>query len=125
MGIAAAKAAGIPSILIENFTWDWIYENYLDNHPDLSSAIHDLRGWFDRADYRIQTAPVCLPIKGNLTTRPVSRKSSASTTALLPEPFGPQMTVFLPSGLSVRSQIPRTFRIAKFSSLIAFSPGPT
>ena len=25
LGIAVARAAGIPSVLIENFTWDWIY----------------------------------------------------------------------------------------------------
>ena len=29
LGIAVAKAAGIPSVLIENFTWDWIYEAYI------------------------------------------------------------------------------------------------
>ena len=25
LGIAVAKKAGVPSILVENFTWDWIY----------------------------------------------------------------------------------------------------
>ena len=28
LAFAAAKAAGIPSIAIGNFTWDWIYESY-------------------------------------------------------------------------------------------------
>jgi hypothetical protein len=30
LGIRVAKEAGIPSILIENFTWDWIYFDLLD-----------------------------------------------------------------------------------------------
>lgn len=30
LGIEVAKAAGLPSILIENFTWDWIYFDLLD-----------------------------------------------------------------------------------------------
>ena len=28
LGIAAAKAAGLPAIALGNFTWDWIYEHY-------------------------------------------------------------------------------------------------
>ena len=29
MGIAVGLEAGIPSVLVENFTWDWIYQAYL------------------------------------------------------------------------------------------------
>ena len=28
LGIAAARAAGLPAIALSNFTWDWIYEHY-------------------------------------------------------------------------------------------------
>ena len=28
LGIAAARAAGLPAIAFGNFTWDWIYDNY-------------------------------------------------------------------------------------------------
>ncbi len=28
LGCAAAAAAGIPSVVVSNFTWDWIYEAY-------------------------------------------------------------------------------------------------
>jgi UDP:flavonoid glycosyltransferase YjiC (YdhE family) len=31
LGIASAHAAGIPSVAIANFTWDWIYEGYRDD----------------------------------------------------------------------------------------------
>ena len=30
LGIAVARAAGVPAALVENFTWDWIYESYVD-----------------------------------------------------------------------------------------------
>ena len=30
LAVAAARIAGVPSVVIGNFTWDWIYENYRD-----------------------------------------------------------------------------------------------
>jgi L-arabinokinase len=41
LAFAAAKAAGIPSIAIGNFTWDWIYESYR-TEPALAVA-RDIR----------------------------------------------------------------------------------
>ncbi len=38
MGILVAKHAGIPSVLIENFTWDWIYEEYVAECAGLAAA---------------------------------------------------------------------------------------
>ncbi len=35
MGIAVAQAAGLPSVLIENFTWDWIYRSLAERYPAL------------------------------------------------------------------------------------------
>jgi uncharacterized protein (TIGR00661 family) len=74
MGIAVAKEAGIPSVLIENFTWDWIYEGYLNQDSGLRSHINYLREIFDQADYHIQTEPVCAYGTADLITPPVSRK---------------------------------------------------
>jgi hypothetical protein len=74
MGIAVARQASIPSVLVENFTWDWIYEGYVGDAPDLSRHIAYLSEWFDAADYHVQTAPVCRPGPVDLTTSPVSRR---------------------------------------------------
>jgi hypothetical protein len=44
LGCAAAALAGLPSIVISNFTWDWIYEGYADHlacAPDLVPVIRD------------------------------------------------------------------------------------
>ncbi|MBF0100231.1 MAG: hypothetical protein HQK77_04915 [Desulfobacterales bacterium] len=73
IGIDVANQANIPSILIENFTWDWIYEPYkrIDNRINVYiDYLHDV---FTQATYRIQTEPVCNPQSSELTTPPVSR----------------------------------------------------
>jgi hypothetical protein len=74
MGIAVAREAGIPSVLIENFTWDWIYEGYRKDAPELGRYITYLSKTFDAADYHVQTRPVCRPRRVDLTTSPVGRK---------------------------------------------------
>ena len=39
MGILVAKEAGVPSVLIENFTWDWIYQGFAENAGELKPYI--------------------------------------------------------------------------------------
>ncbi|MEM7346120.1 MAG: hypothetical protein AAF485_17920, partial [Chloroflexota bacterium] len=73
MGLAVAQAAKLPSVLVENFTWDWIYENYLPTEPRFESYIHYLQEIFASATYHIQTEAVCNPQAVDLTTQPVSR----------------------------------------------------
>jgi len=74
LGIVAAGQAGIPSVLVENFTWDWIYAGYLKDRPRMASHVNYLKRIFETADIHIQTAPVCKPAAADLTTLPVSRK---------------------------------------------------
>jgi hypothetical protein len=75
LGIAVAREAGLPSLLVENFTWDWIYQGYAGSSPDGALGRHSatLRALFDSADYHIQTEPVCDRRAADLTTTPVSR----------------------------------------------------
>jgi len=80
LGIAAARLAAIPSLLIENFTWDWIYEGYAEhaeyaeNRPQFRAHINTLAALFRQADYHIQTRPVCCPAPCDLTVDPVARR---------------------------------------------------
>ena len=54
---AAARAAGIPSVAIGNFTWDWIYEDYRDEGAfELARDI--------RALYQTATTALRLPMAG-------------------------------------------------------------
>jgi len=78
LGIAVGKAAGIPSVLIENFTWDWIYEGYESCRQEFSPFIKILRQLVEKADYRIQVEPVCKGERVDLVTAPVARKSRQS-----------------------------------------------
>ena len=73
LGLAVARAAGRPSVLIENFTWDWIYAGYTDREPRLKPHIAYLQEVFASADYRIQTEPAFPAASAHLVTRPVSR----------------------------------------------------
>jgi hypothetical protein len=75
MGIAAAKATGVPSVLVENFTWDWIYEGYEPCDQEVRDRIAWLGSLFREADHHVQTEPVCrYRPSASLLTRPVSRR---------------------------------------------------
>ncbi len=74
MGIAVAREAGLPSVLVENFTWDWVYGEYALEEAGFKTHINQLETLFSSADFHIQTAPVCSKGPVHLTTGPVSRK---------------------------------------------------
>jgi hypothetical protein len=78
MGIAVAKQLGVPSVLVENFTWDWIYQAYVDAYPGFSRHIDYLASLFAAADYHVQIEPVCNYHPGDLITRPISRQPTMS-----------------------------------------------
>ncbi len=79
IGISIAKQASIPSILIENFTWDWIYEDYVQADVRISPYVDFFRDRYQAVDYHIQTTPVCNPQSVDMTANPISRKVSLST----------------------------------------------
>lgn len=78
MGIAAAQEAGVPSLLVENFTWDWVYDEYKGAHDGLRRHADYLGGLFSQADYHVQTEPVCSPKTVDLTVPPVSRRARST-----------------------------------------------
>ncbi|MBW2108621.1 MAG: hypothetical protein JRI36_08165 [Deltaproteobacteria bacterium] len=78
LGIAIAKKAGIPSVLMENFTWDWIYEGYVACNKHIAKHIDYLKHLFNSVDHHIQTEPVCSPQNVDLLTPPMSRAPRTS-----------------------------------------------
>jgi len=74
MGLLIAKHIGIPSVLVENFTWDWIYQQYSTANKNINKYIKYLKPIFESADYHVQTKPICSPKSSDLETEPVSRK---------------------------------------------------
>jgi len=73
LGIAVGRISRIPSVLIENFTWDRIYAGYPSVAGMMARHITYLRRIFDTADHHIQTEPVCFRDAADLTVGPVSR----------------------------------------------------
>jgi len=81
LGIAVARAAGLPCVLVENFTWGWIYRGCAAREPGLLPFARLLDALVDRADLRVQAQPVCLPAAGAEQVGPVSRRPRASRDA--------------------------------------------
>ncbi|MEL7060447.1 MAG: hypothetical protein AAGN46_10515 [Acidobacteriota bacterium] len=59
VGLLAARQADRPSVLLENFTWTWIYRATGD--PRLLSWADRLAPVFDSATLRLQAEPCCEP----------------------------------------------------------------
>jgi hypothetical protein len=102
LGIAVAEAAGLPSVLVENFTWDWIYEGYAAEDPRLVRHAEYLGEVFGRANLHIQTEPVCARREGALVVPPVAREprtSPAEIRARLRVPGGSRLALVTTGGI--------------------------
>jgi len=78
LGILVAKRISIPSVLIENFTWDWIYQPYTSLDDRLLRFSRYLSQLFRQADYHVQTEPICHPADADLHCGPVFRQIRSS-----------------------------------------------
>lgn len=125
LGIAVAREVGIPSVLIENFTWDWIYQGYLREAPEMDKHIHFLKNIFKSASYHIQTQPICQITQANLTTQPVSRKAKLAKSEVREKLSIPQdmpMILISMGGISPQ-QYPFLKRISKQPGMFFVIPG--
>lgn len=125
LGIAVAKEAGVPAVLIENFTWDWIYGGYLSQLPQLSKHIHFLKGLIQQADYHIQTQPVCCPASADLITQPVCRPARLSRKEIRKQLNLPQEAplVLISMGGIPPQHYPFLEQIAKHEKIYFVIPG--
>lgn len=84
MGILAGISEQIPVCLVENFTWDWIYEGYLGSVPNLQEYIDLYEDINQKAPYRIQTEPLCShKVEGAFYCPPIARKVRTSRLEIL------------------------------------------
>lgn len=124
LGIAAAKQTEIPSILVENFTWDWIYRHYDKLNKQAAHHIDYLQDLFDSADYRIQTDPVCNPTDQTFSCPPISRmprKTVQQTRRQLGIPAG-QTVVLITLG-GIHSRIPFLEHLIDYPDICFVVPG--
>ena len=74
LGIAVAERAGLPSVLVESFSWQWLYRSLLDQERGLAPYADELEAWWRRATVHIQTEPLCDRDPGaDLHVGPISR----------------------------------------------------
>lgn len=73
-GVLVGEELGVPSVLVENFTWDFIYTPATRRFPQLTQYAGYLRSVFDRASYHIQTEPLCFARPCDLTCGPIFRR---------------------------------------------------
>lgn len=74
LGLCVSKKLGIPSVLIENFTWDWLYDSYSIKFPRIGYFSRYYREQFAKADYHIQTEPLCNLGEATLHCGPIFRR---------------------------------------------------
>jgi hypothetical protein len=73
LGLRLARRTGLPSVLVENFTWDWIYRE-LEAPAALRRHGEDLAADFAAVDLLIQTRPVCSPVGHAVRVNVVARQ---------------------------------------------------
>lgn len=82
LGLAVARHAGKPSLLVENFTWDWIYRAYAGAEPALAEIADELTEIFASAGAHIQTEPLCAPADGAFKVAPIARRPRSGRDAV-------------------------------------------
>ena len=65
-------------MLLENFTWDWIYGGYLEVDSRFGPYIEQLGEIFRSADLRIQTEPLCERMQEHPIVPPIFREFEQS-----------------------------------------------
>ena len=76
LGLMVAERAGLPSVLVENFTWDWLYQPLVAGDPAFGPIVDWMRARFAEPGQRIQARPRCDPLaKSDLVVPPISRRA--------------------------------------------------
>jgi UDP:flavonoid glycosyltransferase YjiC (YdhE family) len=81
LGITVGRQLQTPSILIENFTWDWIYQEMATQTAEDDALLRYgqiLASCYDLANYRIQTEPLCCRRSADLHCAPIARKQRST-----------------------------------------------
>jgi len=62
LAFAVAERAGLPSVALGNFSWDWIYGAYLATHPGFEAVIAHIADQYRRASLLLR-----LPFHGDMS----------------------------------------------------------
>jgi hypothetical protein len=124
LGLSVAAVAGVPSVLLENFTWDWIYRAYLDEYPELAPYVDAMAALNDRADVHVQAEPVCRPDPAAITVDPVARQLRETRSAVRDRlGVAPDVPLVLVSMGGVPAQYPFLPRLRDRRDCVCLLPG--
>ena len=78
-----AARAGLPSVSITNFTWDFIYRAYLDEHPGFAGLIEQMTAYYGKTTLALTLPYPCDPsmFPHQLAIPWVARRSSLTKEA--------------------------------------------
>ena len=124
LGIAVPSSLDPPCVLVENFTWDWIYGAYLSVEPRFSSFIDELHDLYSKVHLRIQARPFCQSVSGALSVAPISRPIRQSRPEILESLQLPEKSLFV---LLTMGGFPASYefldRLHRFSGFHFVIPG--
>lgn len=76
LGLEVGNRLKISTILLENFTWDWIYRPFVKLEKDFAYVISKLETVYSYANSHIQCTPFCERAQGAFKANPVYRSFS-------------------------------------------------
>ena len=83
LGIAVAERAGLASVLVQNFTWTWLYEPLVAAAPSLGALGDALDEWVGRATLHLLAEPYChRDPRAHAAVLPVSRPPRSGREAV-------------------------------------------
>ena len=85
LGLELAARAGLPGILVESFTWQWIYAAYRSEVAGLGRFAERFEAATASARLRLRAEPLCetsAVVPGELRIPPVARRSTATPAAV-------------------------------------------
>lgn len=83
LGVEIGSKLSIPNVLMENFTWDWIYQPFQEQLHAYKNIIQKLAHTYSKASLRLQCHPFCKDIPEAKKLRPVFRAPSMSKNEVL------------------------------------------
>jgi L-arabinokinase len=105
-----SKNAQIPGIGITNFSWDWIYEAFLEDFPQYDYLVEQIRGTYGLCDLLYR-----LPFHGDLSAFPhitdvpliarTSTRSGLETRRILDLPQGTKLILCSFGGIGIENPI--------------------
>ena len=104
IGMLVGKRLGIRSVLIENFTWDWIYEPYLSSYSEFQKYIEIIKKLNSLADFHFQTTPICARNEKYLLFPPIfraKRHSREDTRKELGVPLSAKLVLVTMGGIPI------------------------